>query len=58
MATELLSWQPSTASRVCSLHFKPSDFVDTPYMTHKLLKNDTIPTINVEYYIEEVELIL
>lgn len=54
MATGRSNWQPSTASRVCSLHFKSNDFVDTPNMTQKILKNDTIPTINVSYYIEEV----
>ncbi|XP_028046261.1 THAP domain-containing protein 1 [Monomorium pharaonis] len=54
MATGLSNWQPSTASRVCSLHFKPLDFVDTPYTTQKVLKTDVIPTINVAYYIEEV----
>ncbi|EFN60344.1 hypothetical protein EAG_00151, partial [Camponotus floridanus] len=45
MATGRSNWQPSTASRVCNLHFKSSDFIDTPNMTQKILKNDTIPTI-------------
>lgn len=56
MATGRSNWQPSTASRVCNLHFKSTDFVETLNVTQKILKSDTVPTINVSYYIEEVEI--
>lgn len=42
-------FQPSTASRVCCLHFETSDFVDTPGIRRKILKSNIFPTRNLTY---------
>jgi len=48
-AMEKDDWQPSTASRVCSHHFQLSDFIDTPGIKRKILKNNIVPSINLGY---------
>lgn len=42
-------FQPSTASRVCCLHFETSDFIDTPGIRRKILKSNIFPTRNLTY---------
>lgn len=40
-------FQPSTANRICHLHFEISDFFDTPGIRRKILKHDKFPTRNL-----------
>lgn len=43
------NWQPTTASRVCYLHFLSSDFVNTPCIKRKILRANAIPSVNMGY---------
>lgn len=40
---------PSTASRVCNLHFPSTDFIDTPGIKRKLLRKGSVPTLRLEF---------
>lgn len=51
------NWQPSTASRVCSLHFQLCDFIDTPGIKRKILKSNIVPSINLGYKETENDLL-
>ncbi|KAL2714415.1 THAP domain-containing protein 1-like [Vespula squamosa] len=55
-------WKPSKASRICSAHFKPQDFLHRPgtawYPYIRRLKHDAIPSIfsNYSKYLESNKL--
>ncbi|XP_020286360.1 THAP domain-containing protein 3-like isoform X2 [Pseudomyrmex gracilis] len=46
-ATGRENWIPGESSRICELHFKPTDFHNKPMSKRKLLKTDVVPTVKV-----------
>ncbi|XP_018399780.1 PREDICTED: THAP domain-containing protein 1-like [Cyphomyrmex costatus] len=39
------NWQPTTHSRVCSLHFEPTDYLNRPGSYLRRLKQDAVPHV-------------